>query len=210
MTREEKIKQLQKNIQQTVVETGEEEGKYNCEIKDYYYKDSQTGDERLEYSNIFKHYGHLEIMKKHFPGFRVTYGFNNETKEWLFAKIDEETGNYYDIPWRYIPDNVLDELLAVKSVPNIRTKEYIEKPLAQQYQEHWNEEHSAITHTDINKVKAAKRPAMRCLKRLVFMLLVIPPALVWAFCYPIEWLLTGKTKIGDKLLDLVFDKAEKL
>ena len=151
MTREEKIKQLQKNIQQTIIETGEEEGKYNCEIKDYYYKDPQTGDERLEYSDIFRHYGHLKIMKKHFPDFRVTYGFNNETKEWLFAKIDEETGNYHDIPWCYISDNVLDELLAVKSVPNIRIKKYIKN--------HWRNsiKNIGMRNTVLYRIQTLKR-----------------------------------------------------
>ena len=200
MTREEKIKQLQKNIQQTIIETGEEEGKYNCEIKDYYYKDPQTGDERLEYSNIFPHYGHLKIMKKHFPDFRVIYCFNNETKEWLFTKIDEETGNFHDIPWCYISDNVLDELLAVKSVPNIRIKKYIKKPLAQQYQEHWNEEHSAISHTDIEKAKAAKRPAMMCLRRIGIMFLAIPAALLWLPFSLVEWIATGKNERADRMM----------
>lgn len=200
MTREEKIKQLQKNIQQTVVETGEGEGKYNCEIKDYYYKDPQTGDERLEYSNIFKHYGHLEIMKKHFLGFRVTYGFNNETKEWLFAWFDEVTGNYHDIPWCDISDDVLDELLEVKNVPTFRTKEYIEKSLSQQYQEHWEKEHSAMTDIYADNFKVGKRPAKMCLRRIGVMFLIIPAALLWLPFSLVEWIVTGKNDRADRMM----------
>lgn len=51
---------------------------------------------------------------------------------------------------------------------------------------------------------------MRILKRLVFLLAVIPCGFVWTFCCPVEWLLTGKTRWGDKCSDWFFDKAERL
>ena len=200
MTRDEKIKLLQKNIQQTIVLTGEEEGKYNCEIKDYYYKNPITGKERLEYSNIYTHYGHWEIMKKHFP-FRVTYAFNNKTKEWGFASYNEKTDDYNEIPWCDISNDVIDELLAVKNVPTFRTKEYIEKSLSQQYKEHWEKEHSAMTDTNTDHIKFGKRPVRMCLKRIGGMLLAIPAALLlWLPFSLVEWIATGKNERADRMM----------
>ena len=88
-----------------------------------------------------------------------------------------------------------------KYADKMRPKEYIEKSLSQQYKEHWEKEHSAMTDTNTDHIKVGKRPVRMCLKRIGGMLLAIPAALLlWLPFSLVEWIATGKNERADRMM----------
>ena len=48
---------------------------------------------------------------------------------------------------------------------------------------------------------------MKILKRLGLALLLVPAALVWTVLMPLEWVLTGRTVLADKIPEWFGDKG---